>query len=172
MHVHLKVRQTNISPYVVRCIARWLQELRAGRTDIMQACLTLVKYPHRSYTPYEAHLYLVLDGPVLSTIHPGQTQIEAVQAVMRTGARQLEEWPGSSRLRSRDKAREYGRLRVLRRHGSVAPLVATGTPPGPGQAHAGHGLRGESLWSYLALAEGRTAAAPGSPAVHGTLRWI
>jgi hypothetical protein len=145
MHVHLQARQTTIPPYMARCITRWLHELWAGRTDIIQAHLTLVKYSRRSYTPYEAHLNLVLDGPVLFTMHPGQTQIEAVQSVLRVSVQQLQEWPDPSQLCPREEAREYGRLRTLRRQCGA---------------------------EYLAPSEARTAEAPGSPALHGVLRWI
>lgn len=170
MHVHLKARQTTIPPYVAGCITRWLQELRAERTDILQAYLTLVKYPRRPYTPYEARLDLVLDGPILFTTHPGQTQIEAVQAALRASVQQLQEWSGPSSLRSCEKAREHGYRQVLRRQCRAEQLEAA--QPGPGQAHAVYELTGESLWSHLVPSEARTAAAPSSPALHGALRWI
>jgi hypothetical protein len=93
IYVHLNAWQTTIPPYVARCITRWLQELRAGRTDIIQAHFTLVKYPRRS-TPYEAHLELVLDGPILFTMHPGQTQIAGIGMIQERGRRH-----GRNRLR-------------------------------------------------------------------------
>jgi hypothetical protein len=83
--------------------------------------------------------------PPSDTMHPGQTQIEAVQATLRTSARQLQEWPDPSYLCPRDKAREYEPLRALSRQRSAEPLL---------------------------LSEPRTANAPGSPALHGALRWI
>ena len=87
MRLHMRGRNTNVTPHMLGWIAEWFEKLNTPYEDIVEARVTMVK--RRADGRDLAHVQLMLAGRTLHMTQGGATLHEAVEAALQSIASML-----------------------------------------------------------------------------------